>query len=107
MSNTLVMYILDCDHISPAPYIHALSIPLPCPRCDTKSHIADVHVFEWHATCNEDNCSWGKWCGTSKELAHRMVIMHYRNTKSHQGAIEYVKNPRAVKAQTRVRKALG
>lgn len=101
MPNTVVLYVLNCDHVMPGPVMIS-SDELPCLACaQARKKIVRVHDFEWRAHCY--SCGMTRWAGTAKHIAEGTANRHFRNAH-HSARVEYARNPLAVKAMKRLEK---
>ena len=100
-----MLFQLKCGHIQ---HKEAASRTLPiwgryiCEACGKLHELTHVEGREWHVACTMPKCPFGKWCGSSKDLAGELVKGHLRRHPSHVMTTDYLvhrDNKEAAKVQ--------
>jgi hypothetical protein len=95
MSNSKpILYALECTHGAPGPST-LVSGALFCAWCRDDQKIVAVIEYEWRAKCHM--CTFSRWAGLSKHNAEIFIKGHISRNSTHEGHIEYSRNPEAVR----------
>lgn len=99
MSNPVIIYILECEHVQPG---RSGVIEIKCYNCDMQVRkVIDVHVYEWRVYCK--TCNYRPWCGLSQMTANHHARGHTQKRPHHEAKVLYMKNPLAERVQSLIK----